>query len=119
MPRFLDIDGLEDKIRDFCGNNIGSRKHLIFAGLQLLESKIAIGTHTGVIKGNILAYPADIDTMLTSPSLATVTAVVVIGGMYATLYDGSARERSKLNPQTRFDWAMSCFCTTFTLLWAL
>ena len=90
MSRLINGEALEDKIRNFRGDVIRSRKHLILARLQFLESEVAVGTHAGVVERDVLAHSSNIDTMLTSPAFATIASIVVIGSVHTTFYDGSA-----------------------------
>lgn len=78
MSCLTDGDALENKIRDFRVDVIGSGKHFIFAWLQFLETKITIRPHAGVVERNLLSHPTDIDPMFASPALTAPTAVVVI-----------------------------------------
>ena len=58
--------------------------------MQLLEGEIAIGTHAGVVEGDVVTHTADVDAMLASPTLTAIAAVVVVGGMHSAFHDGSA-----------------------------
>ena len=53
MSRLLHHDGLEDE----AGHFVKVLRHgidLIFTRLQLLEGEIAIGTHAGVVEGDVV-----------------------------------------------------------------